>query len=32
MLSQMALAQRRPENVIHHTDSEYMGAGFLQVA
>ena len=28
----MALYQRRPEGVIHHSDSEYGEAGFLWVA
>ena len=27
----MAIAQRRPEAVIHHSDSEYVGAGSLRV-
>ena len=27
----MALGQRRPQSVIHHSDSEYVGAGTLRV-
>jgi len=27
----MAIAQRRPQSVIHHSDSEYVGAGTLRV-